>query len=146
MKLHTSLNETEVHAALTRAQLAGHVTPDVHFPVYAQERSQTHPYGYEIQLGTYNQHSLPDGTKDQYGKTMRVRRFKNSGGSGASNVYAATWHEWGWFMAEVFQADPNARWGGNPDKSRRPEYVYGYASLSDFNAKTGNQFTTTQER
>lgn len=146
MKLHTSLSGTEVHQALSRAQAAGHVTPDVHFAVYGNVNSQTHARGYEIQLGTYDQHSLPPGTKDQHGKTMHVRRFKNSGNGGADSVWAATWHEWGWFIAEIFAADPGARWGGNPERSRNPEYVWGYSSPDDFHAKTGDEFRAKTEQ
>ena len=36
------------------------------------------------------------------------RRFGNSGGYGASDEVAATWDEWGVWMAALYELDPNA--------------------------------------
>lgn len=135
MKLHTSLTPVEVTQALGRAQNKGRITRDVHFTVFIPERSLTHRYGYEIQLGTYDQDSLPAGYADQNGRTMRVRRARGANQGDAR--WAATWHEWGWFIAEVFAADPGARWGSDPARSRHP---WGYFSPADFHGKTGGQF------
>lgn len=130
MRLHTKLDALEVRAALQRAQSRGLVTWDVDMTVFTPRRSQTHDHGYEIQLGTYDKFSLPAGYKDQYGKTMHVRRYRNSNHGDAE--WAATWHEWGWFMKEVFDADPSARWGGLTG--------WGYRDLEDFNRKTEGAF------
>jgi hypothetical protein len=46
----------------------------------------------------------------------------------AKTAYAATYSEWGWFLAEVFRDDPQAICGP-------------YKGLSDFNRKTRDQFT-----
>ena len=144
MQLHTSLTGTQVKAALTRAQRAGLITADVEFVAWSAHGSRTHPHAFEVQLGTENKHSLPPGTVDQHGKRMHVRRYKNSGSRGATSswfwgesVWAATWHEWGWFIAAVFDADPGARFGSNPARAR---YPWGYFSPADFNAKTSWQF------
>lgn len=144
MRLHTSLRATEVSAALNLAKAKGKITPDVEMVGFSTHRSQTHPHAYDIQLGTYSRDSLPAGYKDQHGKNMRVRRFKNSGTTGAESgdgwytpsVYSATWHEWGWFIAELFAADPASRWG---DKR------WGYHSVSDFNDKTDHQFVDQEQ-
>lgn len=138
MKLHTSLTTAEVDAALGRAKRKGLITWDVDFAVFTPGRSLTHAHGYEVQLGTWDQDSLPGGYTDQYGKRLRVRRARNS--DHGENRWAATWHEWGWFMAELFAADPNARWGANPARCARPEYAWGYASEADFHRKTENAF------
>lgn len=135
MKLHTNLWSQGLYDALHRAQDKGLITRDVEMTVFRPERSLTHLHGYEIQLGTGNQHSLPAGYKDQRGNTMRVRRYRNSNHGYAE--WAATWHEWGWFIAEVFAADPQARWGSNPAKAR---YAWGYFSPEDFHAKTDGAF------
>ncbi len=140
MRLHTKLSYAYVYAALKRAKDAGRVTPDVQFLDLEPHKSRTHPFGWEIQLGTYDKYSLPAGTVDQRGKAMRVRRYKNSGTRGAAgsdgwvtpSAYAATWHEWGWFMAAVFEADPDARWGSLKG--------WGYRSLGDFTVKTKGAF------
>lgn len=134
MRLHTNLNTADVHHALMMAKVAGHVTGDVHFIVDVPHKSNTHPHAYEIQLGTYNKHSLPDGTVDQDGKRMHVRRFKNSGQHGADSVWSATYFEWGWFMMEIFRRDPSARWGGLGKNS------FGYRNEQDFHEKTHNRF------
>lgn len=139
MILHTSLSQRQVRMALTRAQAAGLVTPDVGFAVFGPRRSRTHQLAIEVQLGTTDKHSLPEGTVDQRGKRMRVRRYKNSGSHGAASewaigrsLYAATWHEWGWFMAGIFTADPRARFGGLTG--------WGYKDAADFHVKTGGLF------
>lgn len=146
MRLHTQLTGPDVGNALLRAKKAGRVTEDVQFTVFGTYKSRTHAYAYEIQLGTYDKHSLPEGTVDQHGKKMHVRRFKNSGNSGASseygyyeNVWAATYDEWGWFIAEIFKADPTARWGPKPKPGRTGYGIY--ASPDDFHEKTHGNFS-----
>lgn len=69
-----------------------------------------------------------------------MRRYSNSGTDGAAPVWSATWHEWGWFIAEIFKADPGARFDGNPEKSKRPKYIWGYSSPKDFHEKTKHEF------
>lgn len=135
MRLHTHLTSAQVGAALSRAQQAGLITPDIQYAVFDEYPSRTHPRAFEIQLGTYSQDSLPAGYTDQNGKSMRVRRARNA--SHGEARWAATWHEWGWFIAAVFDADPGSRWGTNPARSRRP---WGYFSPADFNLKTHGQF------
>ena len=152
MKLHTSLTGTEVREALSRTKARGLITSDVHFVVWdTSVPSRTHPVGIDFQLGTYEKNSLPPGTTDQHGHKMNVRRYKNTGNRGANSdspwagnegIWAATWHEWGWFITEVFAADPAARFGQDPARCARPEYAWGYASPEAFHAKTNYQFTS----
>lgn len=140
MRLHTSLSYGQVHDALRQAKDAGQVTPDVTFEVFTCHGSRTHPRAFEVQLGTSDKYSLPEGYRDQYGKLMRVRRYKNTGDRGASSdwatggcaVWSATWHEWGWFMARVFAMDPDARFGS--------EKGWHYAGFADFMTKTKDAF------
>jgi hypothetical protein len=136
MRLHTSLGGLQIAQALQRAKDRGHVGPGVIFAVDIEHRSRTHPRSFEIQLGSWH-NDLPAHTFDQRGKRMRVRHTRqNHGWSGPR--YAATWHEWGWFMREVFAMDPGARWGGDKSRSSRP--VWGYSDLADFNRQTANVF------
>jgi hypothetical protein len=135
MKLHTKLTADEIALALRHVQAEGLVALDVTMTVFIPHRSQTHPHSYEIQLGTHDQHSLPTGYTDQHGRRLRVRRAR--GGTAGAARWAATWHEWGWFIMSVFAGDPGARWGSDPARSRRP---WGYFSPADFHAKTGNAF------
>jgi len=110
MRLHTSLAYEQVEAALRRAKDKKRVAPGVQFadtnpPGSASLRnirvvpSFSHPSAYEVQLGT----------------------------EGDNTAYV-TWHEWGWFMAEVFAADPDAMFGS------------GYDGVDSFNEKTDYQF------
>lgn len=126
MRLHTKLDGQQVHAALQQAKEAGHVTPDVTFTGWAEHRSQSRARAFEVQLGTCVK-ELPPGTVDQRGKKMNVRRYANSGQSGAGAEYAATWHEWGWLMSYVFLADPEAKFGP-------------YDGEADFTGKTHGEF------
>lgn len=124
MKLHTSLLMTDIGNALTRVKELGLVAEDIRFMQFTIEGSRSRPYGYRIQLGTYNQHSGP----------TRSRRYKNSGRSGATTgydgndrVWAATYDEWGWFIGEIFLMDPSARFGS-------------YDGAMDFYEQTGGRF------
>lgn len=139
MKLHTVLYTQDIRNALQRAKAAGRVTADVELVQLKPEGSRTHPYGYLVQLGTFDQDSLPAGTTDQHGRRMNVRRYKNSGDSGAASeyygrdgaVWAATYHEWGWFIAELFAADPTASTSAS----------YGrYKSAEDFREQTNGAY------
>lgn len=110
MKLHTSLSATDVQRALDAAYYTGKVAANVTFVQFTPSPSRSCRHGYLVQLGSYDQ-SIPEGTTDQHGKVMRVRRFKNSGDNGAFYVWAATYDEWGWFIARIFALDPKAKFG-----------------------------------
>lgn len=141
MKFHTRLTSPEIVCALRRAQTRGLIARDLTLTVFEPGPSMTHTNSFEIQLGTYDRNSLPAGYTDQYNRALRVRRARNS--SRGSAPYAATWHEWGWLIAELFAADPGSRWGTNPARSRNPR-PWGYSSPEDFHAKTDGQFRTGQ--
>src|ERR1700722_2690850 len=149
MRLHTKLNRSEIHAALDRAKLYGHVADDVQFldtnkpdaqtyQVIAQYSSQTHDNAFEISLGVDKDHTyqpLPDNYRNQFGTRQKTRRTARIYG-----YWAATWEEWGWFIAEIFKADPDARWGTRPRYDGRDKYRWGYFDHADFDAKTGYKF------
>jgi hypothetical protein len=105
MRLHTNTHTwRSVHEALGRAIAKGKVAEHVMLDTCAEYRSQSRARGIEIQLGTYDKEP-GDG-----------RRWTNSGNRGANSdanqgtgLYAATWDEWGWFLAELFDADPEAK-------------------------------------
>jgi hypothetical protein len=125
MKLHTSLHPSDVQDALNRAKASGNVTPDIEFVEYGVGNSRTHSIRFDIQLGTYDKTSGP----------TKSRRYKNSGQYGAGSVWAATYDEWGWFMAQVFDRDPGAQFGDRKN---------GYNGVHDFNAKTGSKYVLSQ--
>lgn len=152
MRLHTSLTYEQVEAALHRAKGKGHVATDVQFQdtqpegavsyrLMAEHGSHTHDRAFEIQLGVSKldpYQPLPADYVNQFGKRQKTRRSTNGGG----NAWAATWHEWGWFMAEVFAADPDAMFG-NRGKPGRPGW--GYDGVTDFDQKTNYQFLLPED-
>jgi hypothetical protein len=146
MRIHTSLTYSDMWAMLVAAKQAGKITQDIDFTANSMYGSKSHLRAFEIQLGTYDKHSLPPGTKDPRGKAYRVRRFKNSGKSGAysdggggpfgrcdESVYAATYDEWGWFLAYLFAADRLAKAGiydGAADFQRKTDYKFRFEGES----------------
>jgi hypothetical protein len=144
MRLHTSLTHQQVEAALERAKKAGRVDPNI-YPVdtnspdatsfcnMAEHGSKTHVRSFEIQLGSDIYTPIPEPVT-RFGRTQKTRRRSQNG------TWAATWREWGWFMAEVFAADPNARWGTAPKYDGKDERRWGYFDLTDFDQKTKYEF------
>jgi hypothetical protein len=51
----------------------------------------------------------PRGAITFYGESFSGKRRVNR--QGRSDAYAATWQAWGWFIAELFNRDPNATIG-----------------------------------
>ena len=117
MRLHTTLRADEVEASLWDAIRAHKITPDVEIVIFSSVNSRSRPYGYDIQLGTLDKTSGP--TKSRY--------YKNSGINGAGQLWAATYDEWGWFIAELMHRDPGAVFGK-------------YKGLDSFNTQTGYLF------
>jgi hypothetical protein len=118
MKLHSdTITWGNLREALDQAKRKGGVAQDVYFCQINGAGSRSRSNGYEIQLGTDDKTTGP----------TKSRRYKNSGQHGADSVYAATWDEWGWFITELFQVDPNAIFGG-------------YKGAEDFHAKTDGKF------
>lgn len=143
MKVHTNLTADDLAIALFTAKNKGHVAADVGFTVFHgfgpykgrpnSHGSLTHDRAFEVQLGVSRSRpaTLPKGTVNRHGAPQKNRHTANSGGS-----WAATWHEWGWFMAEVFKRDQHAMFG---------TVKYGYNGVDDFNEKTNYQFTEESE-
>jgi hypothetical protein len=98
MRLHTNTHTmTTIEDALRRAKGKGKVAYHVGLFVLTPHRSQSRTHAFELRLGTE--------VKIKGDK----RTFLNSGTRGAdTSIYAATYDEWGWFLAEVFAADPDA--------------------------------------
>lgn len=106
MKFHTTLTETEIQDCMGRAKSDGDMPADIVFDVFGPAGSRSHPRGFEIHLATSRNDTRADGRK-RAGSPL-------AGGSGLR--YAATYDEWGYFLAEFFAADPSAKAG--PYKNR----------------------------
>lgn len=117
MRLHSDiLNRGTIIDALQAAKAKGHVTHGVQFYILDGHKSRSRSGAYEIQLGTAHK-VKGDG-----------RGWKNSGTNGAGDTYAATRDEWGWFIDELFEVDPNAVFGqykGRDDFHAQTRYAYG---------------------
>jgi len=130
MRLHTNLTELDLWNALRKAVSDGHITADVWFDPIEAHGSSTHPRAFEIQLGASNGGNLPAGYVNQYNKRQKCRRVRNA--ANPELRFSATWHEWGWFLAEIFEMDPTARVGGKKNPV--------YNGRDDFDCKTHYQF------
>lgn len=139
MRLHTSLEWHEVADAIYRAKARGNVAIGVVLMQGGRTTgSRTHDRRFNVQLAADPGTPLPFGYRDQYGKRLHTRRARNFGRPGEFYDFgkAATWHEWGWFMAEVFALDPLAMFGS---------HAYGYDGVADFHRKTGERFHVENE-
>jgi len=115
MWIHTNVPTRLLYAALP---------PDVDLMGYVgtleQAGSRTHERKVRIHLGS-DSATTPDGQK---------RRWSNSGVRGAGGYRAATYDEWGWFLAALFDADPTAR------------CVNSYDGRADFHRVTHGKYRT----
>lgn len=107
MKMHSNiLTESAIREALERAKERGNVDRDVHFMILEPRGSRQRANGFEIRLEWLGTKTKGDG-----------RRWTNSGNGGANSehngngTYAATYDEWGWFIAELFNKDEELIFG-----------------------------------
>jgi len=122
MRIHTNrweLYETPIREALKAEQAAGRIAGHVTFKQLTRHRSRSHMAAYEIQL--------------EAGERDRGRRAGNSGSYGAMRPehdgYAATFDEWGWLLAAIYEIDPDLVVGAPAQPI--------YAGRADFHARTG---------
>lgn len=99
MRLHTDTLTADTIRDAFRAEVeAGRIARSVGFETLTEHRSTTHARAFEVKLGSYSK-APGDG-----------RRWGNSGGYGATSQttgeYTATYDEWGWFLAALYQVDP----------------------------------------
>jgi hypothetical protein len=127
MRLHTNTHTiTSLEDALRRAKGKGHVANHVVLATLTPHGSNSRRQAFELRLGT----------------AVKVkgdnRTFWNSGTRGADHSwYTATYDEWGWFLAEVFDADPEAkcdRYDGRHDfdTQTKTAYVVGHDVVTGY--------------
>jgi hypothetical protein len=122
MKLHTKLTKDEIRQALFHVQYDGpvpSVSGDVQFVRFDPEPSRSHPFGYHIRLGSYNPWLAG-------GKRRHRLNFWPD-----DSAYAASYDEWGYFIAELFELDPDAKFGY-------------YKGRDDFDSQTNWKFCIPQ--
>jgi hypothetical protein len=118
MRIHSdTLSKMHLIHAL---QEAGLQYEGVHLNFNGTHGSRSHHRAFEVTL-----RATPG--KDRNGK---VRRWPNGGSYGADTGYgkAATYDEWGYFIAEVYRKDPDAKVGP-------------YDNLADFTRQTRGAYS-----
>ena len=124
MRLHSDkLTEQDLHDALRTEKEIGRIAESVTFKVLDSHGSKSHARAFEVQLESWAQ-VKGDG-----------RRVGNSGSYGAMSGgdYAATFDEWGWFLAALYRVDQDMICGS----AKNPVYE---GSL-DYAMKTAETYT-----
>lgn len=120
MRIHTDkiLERATIVAALIEGKELGRIAEHVTFKRLTDHESRSHVVGWEIQL--------------EASERDNGRRAGNSGSYGAMRPevdgYAATFDEWGWLLAALFERDPGMVVGS----PKHPTY----ANKADFDRKT----------
>lgn len=112
------LTASDVRNALVATIDAGHVGPTVQFARFREFSPRTHSHGIEVILASSSSASWrPDVIKD-YGYTETAlrkagRRYYRRGGDSEGNGLqtSPSWHEFGFFIAELYKIDPDAQVG-----------------------------------
>lgn len=120
MKLHSdTLASDDIYAALrtaiTHDEVASHIILDTFRPAGSRSRAKA----WEIHLGTYTK------DRDMDGKLRRIP--SNSSNRDDLADYTATYSEWGWFIARLFELDSDLMFGP-------------YKSFADFSRSTRLMF------
>lgn len=126
MRIHTDvLSADDFSHSLADEKRAARIAISVGFKELSEHRSTSRHRGFEVQLGSYKKIE-GDG-----------RRIGNSGSYGAmSGEYAATYDEWGWFLAALYREDPNMIVGSKKNPI--------YKDQSDFRFRTGFSYNPEQ--
>lgn len=120
MKIHSdTLTQDDLYNSLFAANDRGRVADSVYFDILDPAGSRKRLRAFEVRLASSEK--LPGDN----------RRLTNSGTRGAGNLWAATYDEWGWIIAEIFKRDPSATVGD-------------YDGVDDFNRRTSRTFTERQ--
>jgi len=112
MRIHSDVLTTDDFYRAARA--VSEVAPDIYVDSCSVHGSRSRAHGYEVALR---------------GSGRRHVRRPNSGRFGATsdNSYAATYHDWGWWLAELYRLDPDMVAGH-------------YKSAEDFHRQTEDKY------
>lgn len=124
MRIHTDkIGHTQtISDALKAQKQLGRIAPHVFFKTLEHHGSRSHQFAYEIQLEAEERDN--------------GRRAGNSGSYGAMRPeydgYAATFDEWGWLLAALFEVDPkmmvgswkNPTYAGSEHFDERTAWTY----------------------
>jgi hypothetical protein len=116
MKIHSdALAPADILEILKDLQESGDIDKNVFPVVFGFSKSRSHRYAVEIQLGTHVRTTEPK------------RGYKTKDSHTGENIYAATYEEWGLFLADIFNRDYSAKCGI-------------YKNQDDFQVKTNYRF------
>ena len=111
MKLHTKLDIGEVYNSLIVTKARELMTEDIFFHQLIEQPSKSHPHGFIIQLATTDQQSGPKNSRYYKNTGKRGAHSETGLGRADESLWAATYDEWGWFIADLFERDPGASFG-----------------------------------
>lgn len=119
MRIHTNIESwQQIHAALDEQKNLGRIALHVSFKTLDEHRSSIRPHAFEVQLEADERDS--------------GRRAGNSGSYGTmrpeADGYAATYDEWGWLLAALYELDRDMVVG-------TPKYPT-YSDAADFHHST----------
>lgn len=115
MRLHTKLSTGDMFNIKDKVVSEGLIPSYIHYDALTLHGSRSRDHAFEVKLGS-DIKIKGDG-----------RRWTNSGTYGKGGNYAATYDEWGWLIAEIFEQDPEAIFGnydGRDDFHRQTKYAY----------------------
>jgi hypothetical protein len=110
MRLHSDVLTGSDITRIFHTAKAAHMSPETYIE-YTSHGSRSRQNAFEVRLGAYAK------------RAGERRSYKNSGGYGASEEYAATYDEWGHFIEALFTVDPDMIFGG-------------YKGVDDYHAQT----------
>ena len=117
MRLHSDiLTDNDIRNALADSEVPSHVG----FDKFISGGSRTRKHAWDLHLATDTKIA---GDKRRHGNP-------GNGRAPRSDAYAATYDEWGYFIARLFEKDPNAIFGN-------------YKGQDDFDSQTTWKFCLT---
>lgn len=125
MRLHTNTHTWQsIREALDRAKRAGKVAQHVHIETLDERGSRSKARAFEISLRAYN-------------KIEGDGRRRPNQNTGERELWAATYDEWGWFIAELFAVEPDAVFGSyigrhGFDAATKTAYVLGHDVVTGY--------------
>lgn len=100
MRVHTKLGGREFKALL---QVDGRLGQDLYFENLTEHGSRTHDRAFNVKIWSQNRTTISGATR----KRPNPGNWLN--GQRTRQCFTATFDEWGYFLAALFEADPHAR-------------------------------------
>lgn len=102
MRIHTKLERHQIVAALRDAKRWGQISQSVSFDRLDEHRSTKAPRRFDVKLEAWAKQD------DDGRRQINTGTTGAPSGSGGAPIYAATYDEWGYFLAGIFERDADA--------------------------------------